>query len=195
MKWVVRILGALVCLVVLAVAVLAGLGMKQGSDELRTSIEIARPPSAVWPWITQPEKQTKWVSWLVEIRPVGDKREGVGTKSVWVMEDKNNGGRLMEIVGEVTAAEKDKFVAVDLASAGAFDGKGSYTLTDLGGGRTRMETFGKYHFQNAFARLMTPLIMPQAAKKMNTDLATLKTMVEAEPAQVPVVEQTSATAK
>src|SRR3954464_2401589 len=150
MTWILRILGALLCIIVLAVVVLAILGMGQGADEMRASIDIARAPSAVWPWITEPEKQLKWVSWLVEIRPVGEKKEGVGMRSVWVMEDKNNGGRFMEINGELTAAEKDKRVAVKLESPGAFDGTASYTLTDLGNGRTRMDSFGKYHFQTAF---------------------------------------------
>jgi uncharacterized protein YndB with AHSA1/START domain len=195
MKWIKIVLGVLLSLIIVAAAVLAILGARNGADELRTSVDIDRPPSAVWPWITEPDKQMKWVSWLVEIRPVGEKREGVGTKSLWVMEDKNNGGKLMEIAGEVTAAEKDKYVAVKLDSAGAFDGTGSYTLIDLGNGRTRMESFGKYHFQNAFARLLIPVIMPSASKKMKTDLATLKRMVEAEPASPAALQQTSATQK
>jgi uncharacterized protein YndB with AHSA1/START domain len=195
MKWIVRLLGVVVVLIVLAVVVLAVMGMREGSDQLKASIEINRPAADVWPWITQPEKQKQWVSWLIDIKPVGEKKDGVGARSIWVMEDKNNNNALMEITGEITASDPGKYVAVKLWVDGGFDGTASYTLVDLGGGKTRMESAGKYHFQSAFARLMTPLIMPQAAKKMNSDLLVLKEKVESSPAAIPMLEQTSAPLK
>ena len=45
---------------------------------------------------------------------------------------------------------------------------------------TRLEIDGDYHFTQWFASLMTPLIMPAAAKKMEGDIATLKKLVENE---------------
>jgi len=195
MKWIVRLLGAVVVLIIVAVGVLAAMGMREGANELKSSVEIGRSPSAVWPWITQAERQKQWVGWLVDIRPVGERRDGVGAREIWVMEDKNNNNQLMEIMGELTAVEVNKFVEVKLSSAELFDGTASYKLTDLGDGRTRMETVGKYHFQSAFARLLLPVIMPQARKKMEKDLAKLKELIEAEPAATPGLEQVSAPAK
>lgn len=117
----------------------------------------------------------------------------MGTREVWVMEDRNNNNALMEITGEVTAVEENRYVEVKLSSAKLFDGVASYRLTDLGNGRTRMESAGKYYFKSAFATLMTPLVMPSAKKKMDNDLGKLKSLIEAEPA--PAAQQVSTTAQ
>lgn len=66
MKWISIVLGTLVGLIVVAVVVLLVLGARKGSNEMLSVVEIDRAPSAVWPWITQPERQKQWVSWLVE---------------------------------------------------------------------------------------------------------------------------------
>jgi uncharacterized protein YndB with AHSA1/START domain len=180
MKWLLRGLGATAALVVICVVALLIMGRRSDAGEVNTAIEINRPPVVVWPWITQPEKQKKWVSWLVDIRPL-NQAQGVGAREVWIMRDANNGNREMEIIGEVTELNPPKSVAVKLWSEGRFDGTARYDLTDIGNGRTRMESTGKYHYSQAFARLLEPFISPQAKKKMDLDLTTLKAQIEAEP--------------
>src|SRR6185295_11965917 len=61
MKWVLRIVGALVGLAVLAVLVLFALSKRPDAGKGEVSIEIAQPPAVVWAWITEPEKLKQWV--------------------------------------------------------------------------------------------------------------------------------------
>ena len=181
MKWIARALGVVLAIVVLAVVVLLVMGRRQGAGEIIETVEINRPPAVVWPWVTQPEKQVRWISGLVEIRPQ-NQLKGVGAKEIWVMHDPKQGDRKMEIMGEVTEVNEPRSVAVKVWSDGLFDGTARYDLEDLGNGRTRMKSSGKYRYSQAFVRLLEPMITPQASKKMNTDLSALKTLVEAEPA-------------
>ena len=53
--------------------------------------------------IEEPEKLKNWVGWLKEIREAVTGSRGVASRQVWVIEDMNNGGELMEIKGEVIA--------------------------------------------------------------------------------------------
>ncbi len=186
MKWLLWILGTVVGIVVVAIVVLFAMGMRSDAGKINTAIEINRPPAEVWPWITDAAHQKRWVGWLVDIKPLNDKK-GVGERSVWIMEDKYNNNQRMEIVGEVTEVSEGKSVAVKMMAPGMFSGLASYTLTDLGNGCTRMESRGQYHYDSTFARFMEPLITPQAAKKMNTDLAALKNLIEAERVAAPAV--------
>lgn len=180
MKWIFIMLGTVAALVMIAVGALFALGFRRDAGKVASSVVIDRPPAAVWPWITKPDRQKQWISWLIEIRPLTESTEGVGSRALWVMEDKNNNGQKMEITGEIVSVEPGQSVGVKLWSDGMFDGIASYNLVDLGKGETRMESKGAYHYQQGFARLMEPLITPQAKKKMDSDLAKLKSLVEAQ---------------
>jgi hypothetical protein len=94
-----------------------------------------------------------------------------------MMKDENNGGQLMEIAGTFSQYEPPSKMTVQLSAPGGFDGTQAYRLTDLGNGRTRLEIDLDFHFTSALARLMEPLITPQAEKKMVSDLDHLKSLV------------------
>jgi uncharacterized protein YndB with AHSA1/START domain len=179
MKWVLYILGALVALIALACLVLFVLGLRADSDRLQSSITIQRPPAEVWPWLYEGEKSKQWVSWLVEVKrdpgpPVP------GSHFTWTMHDANNGNREMIIEATTLSVEPQRQLVLKVSTAGVFDGTSTYTLTDLGGA-TRLDSDSHYTFDSGFARLMTPLIMPSARKKMNSDLAHLRELVEKQP--------------
>src|SRR5215217_6572984 len=95
MKWVLRFLAAIAALLAVCVVVLLILGNLPGADTLHTTLEIAKPPADVWPYLTEGDKVKKWVSWLVEVREVSP------TEKVWVMEDHNNGGQKMMINAKI----------------------------------------------------------------------------------------------
>ncbi len=179
MKWVLIILGVFVGIIVIAVATLAVLSSRDDANHMRNSVVIHEKPEAIWPWLYEPDKLKTWVSWLVEVRRESNGEPAQGTRSVWVMEDRNNNNARMEIASEVERVESQRLLAVNLSVAGAFRGKASYTLTPLADGSTRVECEGRYDFDNRFARLMTPLIMSQAGKKMTADLDHLRSNVEA----------------
>jgi uncharacterized protein YndB with AHSA1/START domain len=177
MKWVIRVVVTLVGLVLLSAAVLFAMGHRANAGRLDTSIEIQAPPATVWAWLNDSDKLKQWVSWLVEIRPVGP-QTGVGAKEVWVMRDENNGGALEEVTATCTDYLPQQRIVVALSAPGGFDGDQTYTLADAGNGRTRLEIDGRFRFTTWLAQLMEPVITPSAEKKMIGDLARLKSLIE-----------------
>jgi uncharacterized protein YndB with AHSA1/START domain len=151
--------------------VLFAMSQRANAGKMHTSVELNAPPERVWPWVTEPGKLTEWVSWLVEVR--GDR-----ANCVWVMRDENNGGKLMEIHSAVVEDAPPRLFRTRLSAAEGFDGEATYEITHLGGGRSRLDVKAAYTFTLWFARLLEPVIMPSARKKMAGDLARLKLLVE-----------------
>jgi uncharacterized protein YndB with AHSA1/START domain len=178
MKWVKLGAAVVVGALALAVIVLLVLGRRESAGRLQGAIEIDRPPSEVFAWITQKDKLTRWVGWLVDVRENGP--VGVGARRVWVMDDPNMKQRI-EIISDVEAYEPPRRLRVRTSMPGGFDGTATYTLVDLGQGRTRLEADSQFHFQHWLARLLKPLVARHARRKMHDDLARLKSLAEAEP--------------
>jgi uncharacterized protein YndB with AHSA1/START domain len=178
MKWVKRIGIVLAAVVVLPVLTLVIMGQRSGAGHLRTSTEIQATPDQLWPWVEDGARLKQWVSWLVEVKAWDPPQPGVGAKRVWTMRDENNDGYLMQMEGICTEYAPPTRLTMHLAVKGAFDGTQQYRLTDLGGGRTRLEVESQYHFTDRFAQLMEPLITPSARKKLVGDIARLKSLVE-----------------
>jgi uncharacterized protein YndB with AHSA1/START domain len=142
---------------------------------MHASAEIAASPQQVWVWINDGDKLKQWVSWLVDVKE--SQPRGPGSTQTWVMRDENNGGMLMNLEGRCTEYVPNSRLTVAInAPEYGFDGKQSYVLTDLGNGRTRLDTDGEYHFSQWFANLMTPLVMSASKTKLEGDLARLKTL-------------------
>jgi uncharacterized protein YndB with AHSA1/START domain len=180
MKWILIVLGALIGLLLLGGVVLFAMGQGADANRITTSVNIHQKPEAVWPWLYKQDKVKQWVSWLVEIRDEGGK-DGelvVGSKQVWVMEDKNNNNARIEITGTIQAFEPARRIEVDMVATEGFKGHVTYTLTPLPDGSTQLVEDSRYDFDNGFARFMTPLICWQAKKKMVDDQAHLRALVE-----------------
>ena len=180
MKYIRWALLALLALVCAAAASLWIMGMRDGADSMANRIEIDKPVSVVWAFLEDPAKTKAWVGWLKEIKHLTPGNKGVGAKEIWVMEDRNNGGKEMEINSEVTAFEPLKYVALNLSSNEAFTGTAAYRFEALGANRTAVTVTGTYRFTNGFASFMQPLIMRMAGGKMKEDLQRLKTLAEKE---------------
>ena len=180
MKWILIVLGSLVGLLVLCLVVLLVMGASADSNRMVATIVIHRKPEVVWPWLHKPDKVKQWVSWLVELREVGEGggEPAVGQKAVWVMEDRNNNNERMEITGTVTAVEPNRRIAVHMTAPEGFSGEATYLLTALPDGSTRLDTDSRYVFDNGFAKLMTPLVLWQAKKKLAGDQEHLRQLVE-----------------
>ncbi|MBC7926796.1 MAG: SRPBCC family protein [Bryobacteraceae bacterium] len=171
---IVWILGGLAATVVLGAVVLTAMSMRPGAGQMVSSIEIAATPERLWPWLSDGDKALKWVSWLVEVRPVSKDKE------IWVMEDKNNGGQKMEIEGTLVKSDFPRSMTVHLKAEGGFEGDQTYELTSLGENRTKLVVTSQFRYLQAFARLMEPVITPSASKKLQEDLDKLKSAVERE---------------
>ncbi len=181
MKWLIRIVGAFAGLLAIAVVVLLVLGARADATRLQASVTIRRSPDAVWPYLYEPEKLKSWVSWLKQVESDRQGPPAVGAHAVWVMEDMNNNGAIMRINSSVDAVEPNRRLSVTVSAAGGFTGKAEYSLTDLGGGATRLECDSRYTFDNAFAKLLTPLIVSSARKKLVADLDRMRIEIERKP--------------
>ncbi len=180
MKWLLRILGGLVGLVILAVCVLWLLSRRPGAGTGEVSVEIARPPEVVWAWVTEPEKLKQWVGWLVAVESDSTSPRGVGHREVWVMNDPN-AKEQMRIPAVVTAEDPPRMGAARLEVPGGFVGDVSYTLADLGNGRTRLTQKSAFRYTNPVWALREPLVTPEGHKKQEAGCARLEAMAEAAP--------------
>ena len=172
MKWVLRIGGFLLSLIILALLGLLAWGQRKDAGSFHAATEISRPPEQVWPWMREPDKLKSWVSWLVEVRP-----DPSGSGAVWVMEDKNNGGALMEIHSQPEREEAPRLLVLNTSAPGGFAGHVTYLLTPTSSG-TLIEQKSEFQFAMWMAKLFEPLITMSAEKKAKDDLAQLKARVE-----------------
>jgi uncharacterized protein YndB with AHSA1/START domain len=181
MRILLLVVGSLVGLVLLCVFFLFLYSKRPEAGKYADSIEINRPASEVWVWLTEPAMLTQWVSWLVEVREEG--AHGVGQKHVWVMDDPNMRERLA-LDATTLKWEPDRVLQSRVEMKDGFVGISTFTLTEVDG-RTRVEQTGDYEYLNPVFAMMEPLIMPEAKKKMRMDLEKLKQLAEAGPPALP----------
>jgi uncharacterized protein YndB with AHSA1/START domain len=180
MKWLLYGVIAILGVVMVAVVVLLMLGGGRGESRLQATIEISRPAAVVFDWITQPARVQSWVGWLIEIQSLTPGEPAVGSREVWVMEDRNNNNQRMEIESEVIGLDEDRALSTRLHAPGGFEGTVSYSLEPVGAERTRLQYLGDYKYEHWLAKLLEPVISRSAQQKLEEDLARLKQLAEAE---------------
>jgi len=179
MRWVVRIGGTLLALMAVAFLGLWIASHRRDAGRMRASVEIARAPEEIWPWITEPAHLKRWVGWLAEVRPDSTSpREGIGHRETWVMNDPRL-DQAMLVPGTITVWEPPDQMGVHVEVPNAFQGDVLYKLTPMGNGHTRFEQDGRFQHDNRLASLMEPLRTPDAMRKMFEDMKRLKSMIEA----------------
>lgn len=181
MKWIVRILGALVVLLVVCVLGLWIASNRRDAGRMRGNIEIERSPEDVWVWMTQGDKLTQWVGWLSEVQPDSTTpAEGIGHRETWIMDDPRMKDKL-RVPGTITLWEPPNQMGVHIEVPNMFEGDVLYTLTELPNGHTKVEQDGRFKYLERFAALMEPLVTPEAMHKLVADMQRLKSKVEAVP--------------
>ena len=181
MKAAIRIGGAILGLLLIAVAGLWIASNRRDAGRMRASVEIERAPEEIWPWVTEPEQLTQWVKWLREVRPdTTSPAEGIGHRETRVIDDPRTKEPKLE-AGNVTLWEPPDQMGIHVEVPDEYEGDVLYTLTDLGNGRTRVEQDGRFTFDKRFASLLEPLMTPGAMRKMFDDMKRLKEKVEAVP--------------
>ena len=181
MKAAIRIGGAILGLLLIAVAGLWIASNRRDAGRMRASVEIERAPEEIWPWVTEPEQLTQWVKWLREVRPdTTSPAEGIGHRETRVIDDPRTKEPKLE-AGNVTLWEPPDQMGIHVEVPDEYQGDILYTLTDLGNGRTRVEQDGRFTFDKRFASLLEPLMTPGAMRKMFDDMKRLKEKVEAVP--------------
>jgi uncharacterized protein YndB with AHSA1/START domain len=180
MKWILYVLAALAALVVLAIVVLIAIGGGRGESRLVRTNEISRPAGVVFKWISEPDRLKSWVGWVVEIQSLTPAPATVGSRTVWVMEDRNNNNQRMDIQTEVTRVEPDRLLETRLNVPMGFSGTVTYELQPIDANRTHLTYRAYYKFDHWLAKLLEPVISRSAQQKLNEDLDRLKQKAEAE---------------
>lgn len=180
MRWLLYALAGVGGLVVIAVVILLFLGGFRGESQLVAQIDIAKPASTVFTWVSRPEKLKSWVGWMVDVREITPNQNGVGSRQVWVMEDRNNNNQLMNIASEVTRHEPDRVLESKVSAAEGFTGEVRYELEPIDATKTKLTYRAHYKFDHWLAKLLEPIISRSAQQKLEEDLQRLKQQVEQE---------------
>lgn len=178
-KWIVRVLGGFAGILFLAVVVLAAMGLRQDAGVSVASVEIATSPETVWPWLVENEKFKQWVGWVVGVEVLNPEVTGVGRRTVTLMEEPGSPERVRIEAVWTEVARPTRFSA-DVRFPGLFTGTQTHALTDLGNGRTRVQTETRIHYDAWFVRLLEPIATPSSTGKIESDLLALKKLVEAD---------------
>jgi len=181
MKWVWRILFGIIAVVVLAVLGLWLGGFRKGAGINSATIDINRPPAQVWRYLTNDDLVKKWVSGLTEIRHLTPGVEGVGNRfEMTVVMD----GERTDMEMEITAFVPNRQIGFKVKSIGhpsmGFTETGEYAIVEQDH-NTLLTLTGRSKYYPFWLQLMEPLVTPMAQKKLEGDLARLKSLVEAEP--------------
>ena len=138
------------------------------------TVEIDRPPAAVFPYLVDPAKVPLWQESLVELRKDGEEpiRAGTGMTEVRTFM-----GRRIESRLEVVAYEQDR--RFDLRTrAGPIPFHVRHTLDPLDGGtRTRLDVAAEAEPRGMLG-FAGGLVVRQAKKQFEGDFVRLKALVE-----------------
>jgi uncharacterized protein YndB with AHSA1/START domain len=139
------------------------------------SVEIDRPPEAVFPYLVEAEKRLRWMGALTEAEQVTNGPPGLGTRFRDVFESH---GQRFEIDAEIVEWEPSERLATRLR-ANAFESTGRQRLDRLDG-RTRLTSTVETEYRSRMARLMAGVITRHAQTQLEEDHARLKEIVESD---------------
>jgi uncharacterized protein YndB with AHSA1/START domain len=180
MKWVRRILAALVALPLLAVVGLLLAGQRDGAGRNTERLAIARPPAEVYRHLVSPDLLQKWTG-LAEVEVLGATKVETGSRLRLVSEAR---GQRTSMEAQVMAAERGKLLALSVRTTpGApvgFSQRVEYRLEERSGD-TRLSVTSDTRYEAAVARLLEPLITRAVQKQLEATLERLRSQVEAEP--------------
>src|SRR5919201_726285 len=135
------------------------------------SVDIARPPSDVFAYLTDPTNLPEWQSSAIEAHWEGEKAPGAHVKEV-----RKFLGRRMESELEVTEYEPDRRFALKVLS-GPVPFSVQHTLDPRDGG-TRLTFVGEGE-PGGFFKLAEPIVSRTAERQFKSDFETLKDVLEA----------------
>jgi uncharacterized protein YndB with AHSA1/START domain len=141
---------------------------------MEISSEIDRPIEAVFAFVTSPENDPQWQSSVLESELVGEGPLGVGSTT---SEVRKFLGRRLESTARVTPYEPNAKVAYKSAS-GPVDYESTFTFESVEQG-TRLTMVGEADTAGFF-KLAEGLVVRQFEKEMQTALAKLKGILEAQ---------------
>jgi hypothetical protein len=178
-KWFVR-LGSVIGLLVIAfVFVLLLLGRDGRYTRTEAQIDIARPASVVFPWLSEGPLLLKWVSGLESYVPNGQEpRLGLRAHMVQIQR-----GCRFEMIQETTACSPPTLLQLRLSHA-EFSSVIEYTLVEQNG-HTSLTQRATTNYHDFMTRLLLPLFAKDMDRALFQDLLKLRTLLESEPVSAP----------
>ena len=141
--------------------------------QISESVEIARPPEAVWEAIADYGFDLQWRKGLEEMAPDPPGGPEVGTK---VHEVVRNGGRAY--VADTVVTSLDPGVAYEFEGHGSIGGLGGGRSVAANGGEVSVFTYDIRLQPEGGMRLLRPLLGPMVRSGLKKDLRKLKGMLE-----------------
>ena len=134
MKWILRILGGIVALILLCVLGLWLAGMRSSAGNIAAEIVIDRPVPQVWRWLADDKLVMKWVGGLQEINwKSGEPGQPYARADMVVGME----GKRFEMEWENLAVEPERHIGFRIKSKEGMDvglvETGDYWLEDAGG--------------------------------------------------------------
>ena len=120
-------------------------------------------------------RRLEWMGALQESEPLTDGEPGVGTRYRDVFVDH---GQRIELEAEVVRYEPPGYLEVSLRGDGV-EATSSQTLEGAGGG-TRLTAVIETDYTKRLLRMMAGVVTRHAQQRLESDLAELKRIVEAE---------------
>jgi uncharacterized protein YndB with AHSA1/START domain len=142
--------------------------------KVESRVEIGAAPAALFPWLVEPDRLSRWVSGFIGSEPIGSAEVRVGARSHDIIEAE---GKRFEVETEIVELRPGERLAVRITSS-SHDQDDSYDL-HARGDATEL-TYRSDMRMRGLTRLLTPLITPQLRARAKKDLATLKREVEAD---------------
>jgi Polyketide cyclase / dehydrase and lipid transport len=129
----------------------------------------------VFPHVVESERRLAWMGALSESEPLTDDPAGVGSRFRDVFVDH---GQRVELEAEVVRYEPPGYLEVRLRGDG-IEATSSQTLEPIPGG-TRLTAAIEARYTKRLLRMMAGVVTRHAQARLESDLAALKKLVEAE---------------
>jgi len=140
---------------------------------VRRSVEIGRPASDVFAYVSDQTNAPSWQKGLLEVRRTTDGPIGVGSRHTGA---RMFMGRRLELSNEYTRYEPDS--TVEFSIAGSVPGRSGYVVEAVGLDRTRLTVWIEMR-PAGLVRLAEPLMARTLTRDVEANLGTLKRVLEA----------------
>ncbi|MGB8593600.1 MAG: SRPBCC family protein [Candidatus Acidiferrales bacterium] len=184
MKWVVRVGIVVIGIPSLAIGLLMLGRFRPNRGHIVAEIEIDRPTAQVFPWISQKDLILKWFGGLSEMAEISPGTNGgkIGERFHLTEFDREEDVKL-EMEMTVTDFVPNERLGMEIESVGdpdnGFVETAEYSLkSDDGHTQLTCEIHTKYH--GRLPEVLEPFITAAARKKVERDLARLKSLAEAQ---------------
>jgi uncharacterized protein YndB with AHSA1/START domain len=141
------------------------------------AVEIEASAARIFPYLVEHEQRLRWMGALAESEPLTDGPPEIGTRFRDVFETH---GRRIELEAEVAGYEPGRRLQVRLSTRG-FEATSTQELEETDG-RTRLTSVLETQARSLAARLAAGVVDRGAHAQLESDLARLKALVEAEAA-------------